>query len=131
MSETWKTKPPYPNWKSFATKLAEYVQQRADDPRHQLPRDTSFAVWFQQELPGLRERPIQREKNTLIAFQFLPLFEAEPAGWESLTSIKLGVRDVQKPLATHLAEWQSNVGPEHRPFVAKLSRLMQPTIVDR
>lgn len=126
MSETWKTKPPYSNWKSFAPKLAEYVEGRRGEPQHQLPAGMSFAHWFQDELPGLREKPTQRAKNTIIAFQFLPLFEAEPAGWESITAIKLADRDDKKPLATHLAEWQANVMPEQRPFVAKLRQLLLP-----
>ena len=124
MSTTWKTNPPYPNWKSYAPKLAEYIQNRADEPQHTKPADVSFSEWFRQELPSLREKPTQRAKNTIIAFQLLGLFEAEPAGWESVTTLKLADRDLQKPLQTHLEEWKSNTRKELRPFVAKVGRLL-------
>ena len=124
MSTTWKTNPPYPNWKSYAPKLAEYIQNRADEPQHKKPADVSFSEWFRQELPSLREKPTQRAKNTIIAFQLLELFEAEPAGWESVTTLKLADRDLQKPLQNHLEEWKSNTREELRPFVVKVSRLL-------
>lgn len=126
MSRTWATKPPYGNWKSFAPHLASYIDDRAKDPKHKLPPDTTFSDWLLNLHPSLRVRPTLREVNTIIAFQLLPLFEAEPAGWESITAIKLADRDVMKPLATHLAEWQSNARPEHRDFVQKVSKLLLP-----
>ncbi len=125
MRTTWKTNPPYPNWNSYAPKLAEYVQNRADEPQHQRPANTTFSEWFRQELPSLREKPTQRAKNTIIAFELLKLFEAEPAGWESVTAIKLGDRDIQKPLQAHLEEWKSNTTEQLRPFVAKVMRQLE------
>lgn len=121
MARTWKTNPPYRNWKSYAPSLASYAQARMDDPKHRLPAGTSFADWFAAALPDLRQAWSQRDKNTLIAQQLLPLFEAQPQGWESLTALKLGSRDVDKSLAKHLTEWHANVPAEQRAFVGKLA----------
>lgn len=128
MAQTWKTNPPFRNWKSYAPHLASYAQARMDNPKHRLPADTRFADWFAAELPGLRKAWSQREKNTLIAQQLLPLFEAQPTGWESLTALKLGSREVDKSLAKHLTEWHANVPAEQRAFVGKVAAVFGVTI---
>ena len=122
MAQTWRTKPPYPNWKSYAPSLADYVAKHLADPKRRLPEGQTFAVWFAAEEPDLRKR-WSRDKNTVIARQLLPLFEAEPRGWEALPSLKLGTRDVSKPLAKHLAEWSAHAPAEQRAFVAKVAAL--------
>ena len=53
----------------------------------------------------------------------LPLFEAEPAGWEALTALKLGTRDVNKTLAKHLAEWHANAPAAQRAFITKFAAI--------
>lgn len=124
MSKSWQTQPPYPNWKSFSGRLADYAKKRMEEPKHQLPAETTFPMWFRKELPSLRKDPVQREKNTIIACQLLPLFEATPAGWESVTALKLGKRDTERSLPDHLREWQANVREDLRPFVMKLSQVL-------
>lgn len=121
MGRSWSTHPPFGNWKSFAPALTRYAQERLDDPKHKLPAGTVFAEWFAAELPGLRKAPTQRDKNTLMAARLLPLFEARPAGWESVTSLQLGSRDADKPLATHLAEWHANAPAAQKKFVADVA----------
>jgi hypothetical protein len=128
MAQTWPTQPPYPNWKSYAPALADYAAQRMAEPRHRLPAGQTFAAWFAAEEPGLRLQWAQREKNTLIAQQLLPLFEAEPAGWEAVTSLKLGTRDVSKTLTKHLAEWHANAPAAQRAFIIKISAVFGVTI---
>ncbi len=123
MARTWKTAPPYPNWKDYATALASYAQERMDDPKHRLPGGQTFAAWFAAEEAGLRKAWAQREKNTIIAQQLLPLFETQPGGWEALPWLKRGTRDVNKPLAKHLAEWHSGAPAEQRAFIARLAEV--------
>ena len=128
MAQTWPTQPPYPNWISYAPALGDYAAQRMAEPRHRLPAGQTFAAWFAAEEPGLRQQWAQREKNTLIAQQLLPLFEAEPAGWEAITALKLGTRDVDKTLAKHLAEWHANAPAAQRAFILKIAALFGVTM---
>ena len=121
MARSWQAQPPYRNWKSYAPALADYAAQRMSEPKHQLPAGQTFSAWFAAESPGLRKQWAQREKNTLIAQQLLPLFEVEPAGWEAVTFLKLGTRDVNKPLAQHLTEWHANAPAAQRAFVIKFA----------
>jgi hypothetical protein len=124
MAKTWETAPPYPHWKSYAPALAHYAAERLDQPAHRLAEGKKFADWFRENEPALRANGTDRGKNTLIAAQLLPLFEAEPHGWETLPALNLGRREPDKPLRRHLAEWQSQTAAELRPFVAKLAQLL-------
>lgn len=126
MSRTWTTRPPYRNWKDFAPRLASYASDRLAAAKSLLPEGRSFGDWFAAELPSLREQWAQRDKNTLIAAQLLPLFEAEPSGWEALTTMRLGTRDVRKPLERHFAEWQANAPQAQRTFIQKLAAVLLP-----
>ena len=128
MGRAWVKSPPYSNWKSFAPALTNYAQQRLDEPKHKLPPDTEFPAWFRAEEASLRAHSTQREKNGIIAAQLLPLFEAEPRGWETVTFLNLGTRDKKMSLAAFLAEWQMNVSPELRPFVAKVAMVFGVTL---
>ena len=123
MGKSWETTPPFPNWTSFAPALTSYAQERLDDPKHQLPPGMTFLEWFRTEEPELRKSPTQREKNTLIARQLLPLFEADPRGWEAMTCFNLGSHDRSMPLAQFLREWRDRCPPDLRPFVAKLAEI--------
>ncbi len=63
MSKSWLTSPPYANWKDFAPRLAAYAEDRLDSAAGQLPRGTTFAQWFAEQQPSLRERSVQRKKT--------------------------------------------------------------------
>jgi hypothetical protein len=123
MAQSWQTKPPYPNWKSYAPALADYSAKLLANPQHQLPEGQAFASWFAAEESGLHKNWAMRDKNTVIARQLLPLFEASPRGWEALPSLKLGTRDFNKPLAKHLAEWHPNAPVQQRLFITSMADL--------
>lgn len=128
MGRSWEQSPPYRNWKSYAPKLTSYAQTRLDEPKHKLPPDTEFRAWFRAEEASLRQHATQRDKNGIIAAQLLPLFEAEPRGWETVTFLNLGTRDKTMSLAAFLAEWQMNASPELRPFIGKLAVVFGVTL---
>ena len=120
MARTWQTTPPYPNWKGYASALGDYASKRQAEPAHKLPEGQTFGTWFATEEPAQR-KDWTREKNTIIARELLPLFETNPAGWEALPYLKLGSRDVNQPLAKHLAEWHTNAPADQRAFIANFA----------
>ena len=120
---TWQQNAPYEVWRAYAPAMAKYADDRVALPEHQLPADTAFPAWFRQNEPALRESAVLREKNVIIARQILPLFEAEPAGWDAACYLNLGAHQQGKPLAQHLSEWQNNSPPALRPFLARLAAL--------
>lgn len=120
MSRTWKTSAPYPNWQSFAPYLAAYAADRIAEPAHQLPDGQDFAAWFRATEPAQR-LGWTRERNTIIARQLLPLFEREPAGWDTLSALHLCRREKHMPLSDFLTDWHHNVPENQRAFVRKIA----------
>lgn len=121
MTESWTGNPPFPGWRGYAPAFAQYAAARLALPQHRLLANIQFPVWFRENEAALRGNPVLRDKDTIIASQLLPLFEAEPAGWEALCYVNLGTRDAKKPFTKHLGEWQQNAPAELRPFVAKIA----------
>lgn len=119
MGKRWGEQPPYPNWKSYGPSLTRYAQERLDTSG--LPTDTSFGKWLAEHEPSLRQVATQRDKNLIVARQLLPLFEAEPAGWESVTAFNLTPhREPEKSLAKHFADWAAAAPVQHRKFIAQV-----------
>jgi hypothetical protein len=56
----------------------------------------------------------------IIATQLLPIFEAEPRGWEALAFLNSTSIDPKSSLAQHLARWRSRCPQRLRSFVAKV-----------
>jgi hypothetical protein len=121
MSRSWRTAPPYPAWRSYATWLNDYVEQRLALPEHQLPAGASFLVWFHENQAALRQNSDLRDRNTIIAIQLLPIFEAEPRGWGAVAFLNRGSSNAEESLAQRLVEWRSQCPEDLRPFVTRLA----------
>jgi hypothetical protein len=123
LAAAWRTTPPQPHWGTYADALATYATERLARPEHQLPADRAFPEWLRSNAPALRENHTLRARNVIVARQVLPLFEAEPAGWEAVCYLNLGRRQHGKSLAQHLAEWQAATPGALRPFLSRLAAL--------
>jgi hypothetical protein len=121
MSRSWVTNPPYPAWQSYAPWLNDYVEQRLSLPENRLPAGSSFSAWFRENQTALRSDPGKRARNTIIAAQLLPIFEADPAGWEAVTFLNRKLSDSTESLSKHFAEWRANCPNHLRLFVTKLA----------
>ena len=128
MSRAWQVSPPYPAFRTYAPWLADYAQQRAALPEHRLPAGISFSDWFRQRQPPLRKDAERRDWNAIIAAQLLPIFEAEPAGWEAVTYLNRDASNGQESLAEHFAHWRANCPDGLRPFVSKVARVFGLTV---
>jgi hypothetical protein len=122
MSRSWRTAPPYPSWRDYAPWLNAYAEQRLRLPEHQLPSGKPFAVWFQENQPALRQNSAIRIWNTIFAIRLLPVFEAEPRGWETVTFLNRGLNTADDSLSKHLAKWRSQCPADLHPFVTKLAQ---------
>ncbi len=119
MSRSWRTAPPYPAWRSYAPWLNDYVEHRLALPEHH--PGTSFLVWFRKNQIALRRNSDLRDRNTIIAIQLLPIFEAEPRGWEAVAFLNRGSSNAEESLAQGLVEWRSQCPEDLRPFVTRLA----------
>jgi hypothetical protein len=123
MALTWKTSPPYPNWKSFAAALQNYADDllaKAD----KLPAKTTLAQWYKQNADALAKNPTMRDKNKVVAYQLLSLFEAAPQHWPAIGYLN---RDgpAAKSFSAHLAAWRDRCPDKHKPFVKRIIQLFE------
>ncbi|MCY4416267.1 MAG: hypothetical protein OXE87_08175 [Chloroflexi bacterium] len=116
MAERWPTQPPYPNWADYAPALSDYADNLLTDDDHQVPDGQTLATWFPMYEAELRHDPYIRDKNAIVAYQLLPLFEANPSGWNAVRSMpsSTGI------LTEYLADWHECVQPADKPFVKRV-----------
>jgi beta-glucosidase len=119
MSETWKTNPPYPNWKDYSPALKKY----ADDRIHggQLPPGKTLAQWYRENDALLRKDPGLRDKNTIVAVALLPLFEKQPESWETITWLNDGAPHPARSFAQYLADWHARVPEKSQAVVRQIA----------
>jgi hypothetical protein len=120
MAETWKTKPPYSNWKDYAPSLGKYAQDRIDATEKL--GDLPLAQWYRRHEPELRKNPTERARNQVVAVALLPLFEKDPAGWAALGSLNQGDAKRELTFAEYLRGWHSRVPAERKAFVAEIAK---------
>ncbi|MGC4006015.1 MAG: hypothetical protein QM811_24000 [Pirellulales bacterium] len=120
MGESWKTAPPYPNWKSYAASLTKYADDHAaktgklDEP--------SFAAWYRAHEPALRKTGTDRPLNQIVAVHaLLPLLEAEPKHWRALGWLNQWDAATRPTFAEYLRDWHARVPDEHKSFVAAVA----------
>jgi len=120
MAETWKTKPPYSNWKSYGEKLSDYAADRLKVSN--LPPDLTLAQWYQRHAEALRKSGVDREKNQIVAGVLLPLLEKEPQHWAAIGSLNQAEAGKEISFQDYLRDWHQRVPAAHKPFVAEVAK---------
>lgn len=126
MGERWRTDPPYPSWSDYADILIKYEcsQRQNYQLKCKLPDGVSLHSWLLDNEEVLREDEYQREKNAVVAYQLLPIFEDTPTGWNTVRTFPTS----KGYLKEYLSDWYSSVESEDKPFVARLSNAFGYTI---
>ena len=120
MSETWKTNPPYGNWKGYSTALNNYADERiAASP---LPTDQTLAEWFSDHEATLYQDATNRELNNVVAVQLLPLFEEEPSRWEAVTWLNKAKSTKSQTFSDYLSDWHKHSPQKHREFIRQVGK---------
>ena len=124
MARTWRTDPPYPNWRNYHDALRDY----ADDAIRRWPHvedivGVGLPAFYARHEERLRANPVDRDLNGSIAVVLLRLFEERPEHWEAVRWLNDRKTDAPRPFATYLADWHESVPERHRPFVARIARL--------
>src|SRR5438132_1281700 len=103
MADSWKTRPPYPNWKDYAVSLQNYRDERLAAAG--LPSGTTLAAWFREREPSLRKDGTQRELNLRMAAAILPLFEESPGRWAAVASLNAVHGGADRSFPDYLRDW--------------------------
>ena len=116
MGVTWKEKPPYPNWRSFAQDLTAYADTRAAEIESQAPDDEAWEEWFQRHEARSGKEPYDREGNLIVALRLLPLFEQYPEGWNAIRSLPAS----QEGISHYLTGWKEQAYQGDRVFITRI-----------
>jgi hypothetical protein len=117
MAEVWAHRPPFPNWRPYASALGEYAEARLREPARQLPKDTSLAALYADNAARLRELPVDRPFEDIVSLRLLPMFEDDPSRWEALTRLRGSDPSAWDDLGGLLATWRARVSEPHRELV--------------
>ncbi len=118
-AETWKTRPPYPNWKSYSSALRKYADERMEKAR--LPEGQTLAGWYRENAEALSKNATDRTRNTTVATELLPVFEGAPEHWEAVSFINKEQFDATTTFPRFLEAWHANCPEKHRPFVREIA----------
>ena len=121
MAVTWRTHPPYPNWRDFSSALRSYADERTG--KSALPEGTTLAQWLRTHEAALRKDSCIRDKNLIVATVLLPLFEKHPEHWQAVQYLNLGARKERRTFPRYLADWHRHAPETHKPFVLHIARL--------
>ena len=126
MAEGWTTDPPHPQWKSYSSALADYAQERLTNPEHALPSGVRLNEWLTLHHESLLRDPYQREKNAVIAYQLLPIFESHPSGWNAVRELptRRQPSEMNGSIGDYLRLWRSTVDPDGRSVVDQISQML-------
>lgn len=118
-AETWKSRPPYPNWKDYAGALGRYAEERIEKAR--LPAGTTLAAWYRTHAETLARNPTNRDLNTTAATELLSLFEESPGHWEAVGALNSGDFDALTTFRQYLESWLRHAGEPHETFIRRLA----------
>ena len=121
MAERWRTCPPYPGRTDYAESLACYADSYLSREERRLPAGTTLSDWLLSEEESLRQDRYQRDKNAVLAYTLVPIFESEPAGWNAIRRLP----NSSALFEDYLREWHSLVEPLDRPFVKRILGLFK------
>ena len=121
MAQGWPSSPPYPNWATYAAELSTYADKYLSREERRLPTTTTLSAWLLSEEDSLRQDCCQRDKNAVVAYTLLPIFESEPAGWNAIHRLP----DSSAMFRDYLLDWHRLVEPADKPFVALVQRAFQ------
>ncbi len=116
MAETWPARPPYDNWADYAQSLSDYAKGYLAREERRLPAGMTLSEWLLWEEGGLRENCLQRDKNAVVAYSLLPIFESEPAVWNAINRLPHS----SSMFREYMLEWHEWVEPAEKPLVKRI-----------
>jgi len=125
MSNEWRTRPPYPNWRDYSSSLWSYAQERMDEPAHCVHHGMPFPDWLARNVQALRRDPCNRQLNTIVAKQLLPVFEAKPLAWNAVAYLRTSPAGPNAQLDEHLRGWQDGCPGAVRQYVQRIAAVLR------
>ena len=122
MAETWKTDPPYMNWKSFAPALKDYLDKLLKDT--EIPTVEKMPQWFNDNRPVLKADPHLRVRNRVVAIHIFKMLERDPSQWEAFRYLNLGRPDATNSFEFFLENWYFSAPKQNKSVVKEVADLL-------
>ncbi len=127
MADSWKTDPPYSNWKSFAPAFDNYVDDRISNTAK--CKENSIAEWYRNHRSQLESDATNRELNQVVAVKvLLPMLQMNPQHWQALDHLNQWDANRRLTFAEYLQDWHDRVPVEHKAFVATIAENFEITL---
>jgi len=124
MAKTWQTKPPYPNWVSYAPALTKYVDEVIAKRTYKAEFESKGPVkFFRDHEAEFKDNATDRQLNGAIALALLPFFEDKPARWAAVRWLNATARPENETFGAYLKRWEKNTPPEHKETVRGIQNL--------
>jgi len=106
-----------------AAGLRRFFRSLVTEGHRNLPEGSELDDWLRQHVAHLCDDPYQREINDLLAKSMVPLFFADPSGWDAIAYMNLHPDDATASVDEFLGHWRANAPERDQAFVARLSSL--------
>ena len=124
MAKSWQTKPPYPNWASYAPALGKYAEDVITKRTYKSEFETKgLAKFYRDHEAEFRGNATERQLNGAIALALLPYLEEQPSRWAAFRWLNATARPDHEPFADYLRRWEQNAPAEHKPTVQGIRKL--------
>ena len=120
MAETWKTNPPYANWKSYSSAIEDYLSDI--ESKNKLPAEVNIEDYYKKNAKILADDAVNRIINGKVAAALLVAFETNPEHWASIHYINEGKAKEDIPFEEYLKNWLDESPKKHHIFIHSIAR---------
>ena len=127
MSETWATRVPYQNWKSYRHALADFAENWMMG-RAEVQYSGSGADWLKQWETSMRsDEPgaFSYARVAQLSYKFLPIFDENPEAWNVIRQMPSSTGK----MVDYMQDWYDGVDPEDKKFVEAIAKEMGISVV--
>lgn len=124
LAATWSRSPPEARWLDEAPLFQRFFDALIAEGHRRLPAGTPLSEWLQRNELALRSDPYLRQKNEVLANLLLPLFEADPTGWQALAYLNQNPEVTRASLRAYLGDWYRSAPLPQRSLVAGVLALL-------
>ena len=119
LGDSWSKATAPEHWRNYAHFMPKYAADRI--AHAQLPKDMTLAQFYNKHSSLFAKNCCDRDRNTQIAVQLLPLFEKNPAHWEAITWLNRAKKGHSESLADYLQAWHDHCPQKHRVFIKQIA----------
>ncbi len=128
MAQNWQTNPPYPNWRSYATALQQYLDDNLAQPHRYLPAGQNYTQWYAINKAALENNATDRAKNEVIGTALYEIMLIDNNLLSGIRYLNLGAGDNSNSFATYLRNWYKNAPEKSKPPILNVLQLFDINI---